>query len=320
EYTTIVGPTGAGKTVLLESLAGLHAAESGRLWIGGTDMTLAPPETRGMSIVYQDCALFPHLSVKDNVLFGLKVRSKKKAEFDEVLSWVDSLLAIKQLCNRLPSTLSGGERQRVALARALVTRPRILLLDEPLSALDAESREEIRATLKSLHRQLGVTIMHVTHDFEEAMSLGDRVVVIHRGQIMQVGAPRDVFYHPVSEFVARFTLARNIFAGKLSGMENRQPLFQTGNLLLTVAAEKATATFAVVRPEMIHVSLEKPAGDNVFSGTITSLEDRGAMIWLEVACGITLRCLLHRQQYERLGVKPGQTVFLSISAESVHLI
>lgn len=211
EYFVILGPTGAGKTVLLESIAGLYRLKRGRIWVGGEEVTQLEPEKRGISIVYQDQMLFPHLSVRDNITFGLKLRKASGQDIKSTLSWLVELLDIDHLLHRKPDTLSGGEKQKVALARALSIKPQLLLLDEPLSALDPENREGVQRELRRLHNRLKLTTVHVTHDFEEAIALGDRIAVLGDGRIHQVGTPEQIFRQPNSEFVARFAMVRNIF-------------------------------------------------------------------------------------------------------------
>jgi ABC-type sugar transport system ATPase subunit len=321
DYTVILGPTGAGKTVLLESIAGLHAVRQGQILLNGKDVTAIVPEERGVSIVYQDYALFPHLTVKDNIIFGLKVRHITRLKIEEAFEWIGGLFDIQPLLKRFPATLSGGERQRVALARALITKPEILLLDEPLSALDAESREETRSQLKDTHQKLNITTLHVTHDFEEAMSLADSIIVINQGKIVQVGKPSEIFYHPSSEFVARFTMARNIFEGKMRGQNEQEKIFQTNGIEIFTSSDKTNAKYAVIRSEMIQVTLEKTTlNSNSYPGVIKSIDDRGSNILLIVDCLPLFECLLPRQQFEKMALSPGKQVYINFLPSSVHLI
>jgi ABC-type sugar transport system ATPase subunit len=320
-YSVILGPTGAGKTVLLESIAGLHNISGGQIFLDGKDVTEMAPETRGVSIVYQDYALFPHLNVKENIIFGLKVRHAPQTQINEGVDWICGILDVKPLLKRSPKTLSGGERQRAALARALITKPKILLLDEPLSALDAESREEMRTQLKYAHDKLNITTLHVTHDFEEAMSLADNIVLLNHGQIVQTGKPAEIFYHPASEFAAHFTMARNIFKGQISGQIGLEKVFRTGDIEIIAISDKTAACAAVIRPEMIQISQAGPAAKvNSFSGKVTSIDDRGANMLITVECPVVFAVLLPRQQFEQLRLFPGDAVFLSFAPSAVHLI
>ena len=320
-YAVILGPTGAGKTVLLESIAGLHAVREGEVLLDGKDVTNMVPEARGVSIVYQDYTLFPHLSVEENIIFGLNVRHISKSKIAEELAWICGIFNIEPLLNRQPSTLSGGERQRAALARALITKPEILLLDEPLSALDAESREEMHAQLQDTHRKLNITTLHVTHDFEEAMSLADNIVVLNQGTIVQVGKPADIFYQPATNFVARFTMARNIFKGKISGQVRNEKIFKTASLEIYAMSEKNTAQYAVIRAEMVNLTTAQPVSlPNVFRGTVKSVIDKGANILITLDCPPQFECLLPRQQFEKMLLSPGQEAYISFLPSTVHLI
>jgi ABC-type Fe3+/spermidine/putrescine transport system ATPase subunit len=275
----MLGPTGAGKTILLESITGLHRISSGRIALGGMDLAGLTPDKRNISIVYQDCALFPHYSVRENVIFGLKLRKTQAAYVRETLDRVTALLDISELLDRWPETLSGGEKQKVALARAIATSPRVLLLDEPLRALDPETREDLQAVLWKLQRNTGITILHVTHDFEEAISMGDRIAVIGNGMVRQVGTPQEIFRRPASEFVARFVMTKNIFKGTASTMENGLTSFTTGPAALFSATKATGQCCASVRPEDIVVDSFPPgdAGLNRLEGTITSIINKGAL-------------------------------------------
>jgi ABC-type Fe3+/spermidine/putrescine transport system ATPase subunit len=320
EYFIVLGPTGAGKTVLLESIAGLNPLRQGRIWLAGQEITDSKPEDRGISIVYQDHALFPHLSVKDNILFGLKLRKQTKGEMRSALDWLSGLLEIGHLLNRRPETLSGGERQKVALARALSTRPAVLLLDEPLSALDPETREGVQEELRNLHSILKNTIVHVTHDFEEAMSLGTRVAVIGAGALRQVGTPEQIFRQPASAFVARFALMRNIFRGEISGKSGDQ-IFHLPGLDLKVKTGIAGPAYAAIRPEDVAVSITPFASSaaNTFAGTVTAIVDKGAGIQVSVDLPPVIKSLIMRRQYAEMGLKIGDRVFVALDPDFIHV-
>ncbi len=204
ELVTILGPSGSGKTTLLSLIAGLNKPTSGRIFIGGRDVTDAPAQERNIGLVFQSYALFPHMTVLENVLFPLGVRKIGHAEADRLARDALKLVRLDGLENRRPSQLSGGQQQRVALARAVVFKPDILLLDEPLGALDRKLREELQVELKQLQRSLGVTTLLVTHDQEEALSLSDRIMVLDKGRMQQVAAPTEAYLKPANRFVAEF--------------------------------------------------------------------------------------------------------------------
>jgi len=184
DYFMMVGPTGSGKTLLLETIAGLHSLKSGEIWFDNRNITNLEPEKRGIGMVYQDCALFPHLSAANNITFGLKLRKKSAVDIRKKLAEMATLVKVEHLLDRKPDRLSGGEKQKVALARSLILEPHLLLLDEPLSALDPDTRERLQYELKQIHRRLGITIVHVTHDFEETFSSGKHVAVIDRKSVV----------------------------------------------------------------------------------------------------------------------------------------
>jgi len=321
EYFVIVGPTGAGKTVLLEAIAGLVPVRSGKIWLRGREITRLEPEERAVSIVYQDYTLFPHLSVQENIVFGLTVRGGTRENTRQALDWVVELLGIRSLLPREPRTLSGGERQRVALGRALITKPDVLLLDEPLSALDPGAREGVQGELRQLHRHLRATVLHVTHDFEEAVALGDRIGVMGEGRLRQVGTPEQVFRHPNSEFVARFAMTRNIFDGEVTREAGGRALFRTGNFDLVVMPGSESAHHACIRPEDILILTEPPvpAPENLLSGPITGVIDKGSILHVTIGVQSSFCCLVTRREFQDLELREGKQVYVTFKASSIHL-
>ena len=236
DYLILLGPSGAGKTVLLEAVMGLTRPDRGRISLDGVDATSFPPERRGISYLPQDLALFPHLSVRDNILFGARMRGMGKREMSERLGELVGLLDLGVIINRRGvGTLSGGEKQRVALARALMPRPSILFLDEPLSALDAFIKRQLQVKLRDINRTLGVTIIHVTHDREEAFMLGEKIAVLIGGRLQQVGNRDEIYYRPASLDVAKFLLTRNIFHLEVGEILPGGDLLLTGPLPLADA-------------------------------------------------------------------------------------
>lgn len=321
EYFVILGPTGAGKTVLLESIAGLYPTQGGEISLRGKDVTKVAPEERKVSIVYQDHVLFPHLSVRENILFGLKMHKEKPLKMKSRLEWVVKLLEIDHLLHRKPDTLSGGERQKIALARAIITEPELLLVDEPLSALDPETREGVQQELRKLHKELAITILHVTHDFEEAIALGDRIAVIGEGLLKQIGTPEEIFRHPNSEFVARFAMTRNIFRGQATRKADGDFVFNIDGTEFIVATGTEGNCYASIRPEDILISKEpvRSSARNCLPGTITRIIDKGSIIYITVSIPPDLSCLVTRHSFEEMELAEGNKVFLTFKASSIHL-
>ncbi len=321
EYFIILGPTGAGKTVLLETIAGLHPLRRGRMLLGGRDVSSLPPERRGIGFVYQDYALFPHLSVAENIAFGLRLQRSKHGEVERRVAEMSKLLKISHLLQRRPDTLSGGERQRVALARALIVEPKLLLMDEPLSALDPETREELTHEIARLHRQLGTTTLHVTHDFEEAVTLGDRIAVVARGRIAQIGTPEQVFRKPASRFVARFVGTRNIYEGEIHHLENGYSTVSVGAVEIAVLSKLSGRVHVSIRPEDIVLSLAplRSSARNVFRGYITHIADRGTVIVVTVTVPPDFVCLITRRSLEEMSLREGLEVYIAFKASAVHV-
>lgn len=321
EYFIVLGPTGAGKTVLLESIAGLHNIKSGEIWLDGKEITSLSPEKRDISVVYQDYVLYPHLSVRENILFGLKLQKRPKHETKAILDRLAGLLNISHLLERRPDSLSGGESQKVALARALAVKPKVLLLDEPLSALDPQTRENIQHELRQIHGRLNITIIHVTHDFEEAVALGDRIAVMSNGHIVQTGTAEQIFRQPNSQFVARFAMTRNIFAGDVRDGDDECALINVDGIEIAVTTRLRGRLHASIRPEDILISTEpfKSTARNCLRGVISRIDDKGATLLLTVTVPPDFICLVTRRSFEEMELANGKEVYLTFKASAVHV-
>ncbi len=319
EYFVVMGPTGAGKTLLLQLIAGLHYPDSGRIILDGVDVTYTPPEKRSIGYVPQNYALFPHMSVRENIAYGLRIRGYSGREADKAVEELSRKLGISHLLERRIPTLSGGEQQRVALARALAIKPNLLLLDEPLGALDVETREEIREYLKGVRRSMGFTAIHVTHDFVEAADLGDKMAVMFNGEILQIGKPEEVINRPRNELVASFTGVKNLLKGRvISRAGNLAEIDVDGARIFAVTGREGEVTVAV-RPESIIVTLEpvKMSARNLLEGVILEISETPPYISLKVDAGIILTVYLTKNAVEDLDLREGKKVYLAFKASDV---
>ncbi len=271
EFFTLLGPSGCGKTTLLRLIAGFDTPTAGTILLEGSDISLLPPYSRPVNTVFQSYALFPHMTVAGNIAFGLEMLGKPKAEIDETVERMLQLVQMEQLKTRRTSEISGGQQQRVALARALAPHPRVLLLDEPLSALDYKLRKEMQIELKRLQNETGITFVFVTHDQEEALTMSDRIAVMEHGKILQVGSPREIYDHPAERFVADFIGDTNFLTVELKsvGESSAQIILPSGRNMTAALPEgeftKKTAT-VVIRPE--HVSLTRALSDAALTGRL----------------------------------------------------
>ncbi len=327
QYVVMVGPSGAGKTMLLETIAGLNRPDRGRVFVGGADVTDAAPERRNVGFVYQDCWLFPHMTVRANIDFGRRYQRRAATDTALTTDALAEMLHIKPLLERRPRTLSGGERQRVALARALAIRPRLLFLDEPLGNLDPVTREHVAAELRNCHRQFGMTSVHVTHDHTEARLLGDATTVILQGRLQQHGPTEEVFGRPATVELARFLGCENIHNGEAvaSGQAGRVNV-RVGEHTLAAASDHTGPVMVCVPPE--HVRVAPNGGDREQStphsglgGRITSVSLRGALVRLVVdAGGENWVSLTSRSEQRQHALAVGDEVVLDVPPEAVHLI
>ena len=332
EYLALVGPSGAGKTTLLRLIAGLEACTEGSIVIDGRDMSGVEPRDRDVAMVFQSHALYPHLTVRENLALGLVLRKHPRAEIERRVREAAALLSLEACLDRQPGGLSGGERQRVALGRALVRKPRLFLLDEPLSDLDRPRRTALQEGILRLHDRLGATLIHVTHDQMEAMSMGDRVAVLHQGVIQQVAEPAFLYHHPANRFVAGFigSPPMNLFEGRLIAeadaiffQAGREPDGQGAAIRFRLSGPQAQVLGALaggrlvcgVRPEDVECTPGSLLLPDAGVGLVMRREILGAEVLLRIAIGdqsLAARCP------GRLATQPGQRVALRIVAEALR--
>jgi spermidine/putrescine transport system ATP-binding protein len=290
EFFSLLGPSGCGKTTLLRLLAGFEQPDGGRLILDGEDITALPPHKRPVNTVFQNYALFPHLTVRENIAFGPRVAKWPRAKIDDAVAGLLKLTQMEEKADRKPHQISGGQKQRVAIARALINKPRVLLLDEPLAALDLKLRQHMLLELDLIHDEVGITFLYVTHDQTEAMSLSDRIAVMNNGRVEQIGAPAEIYETPVSGFVAAFIGDTNFFDGRVTRIDDEDPnycLIEVAGLPELVCyndkqKKPGDLVHLSIRPEKFHISNEQPQSrsgsknafrakveDVIYMGTLT---------------------------------------------------
>ncbi|MDV2480462.1 ATP-binding cassette domain-containing protein [Methanoculleus sp. Wushi-C6] len=325
DYYFVVGPSGAGKTVLLEAIAGLHSPEHGRVLLRGEEITALPPERRGVALVYQDYSLFPNMTVSDNVSYGLRVRGMRKAEARSGVAGLLERFGIAHLADRYPGTLSGGEQQRVALARAVAVKPDILLLDEPLSALDPVTQEKFIEDLRRLHREEGLTIVQVSHSRREAHLLATRVAVIIDGALVDEGEAGVVLNAPKSREVASFVGVENILDGRVTANEDGLATVDAGGRTFEAVTEAAAGEKITlcIRADDVVIAVggeRRSSARNTMAGTVVSVAENGPVAEVKVDSGVVLTAVLTRRSVRDLALAPGTPVTLSVKATAIHVI
>ncbi|MFC3123432.1 ABC transporter ATP-binding protein [Pseudoroseomonas globiformis] len=319
EFLTILGPSGSGKTTLLKAIAGFEIPDEGAVLVGGQDVTLAPPRQRDVGMVFQNYALFPHMTVAQNVAFPLEMRRRPRAEIAQRVEDALRLVELQDFGRRLPRQLSGGQQQRVALARAVVFGPRLLLLDEPFGALDRKLREALQLEVRRLQRRLRLTTIFITHDQEEALIMSDRIAVMDKGRIEQIGLPGDLYARPATRFVADFLGESNLLTGKAS--EGTATLGSFGAVPLPVRQPDGPVTL-LLRPEALRLGEEASGLPCRTHGTVVDT------VYLGLSAKLRLRLEEGTEVLARIPLRPsapplpreGDSVPVGFSAEDVHVV
>jgi spermidine/putrescine transport system ATP-binding protein len=326
EFMTFLGPSGCGKTTCLRLISGFDTPTSGQIFLDGKDLTFEPPYRRDVNQVFQNYALFPHLTIYENIAFGLRMKKIPPAQIRERVDRVVKMTSLEDFTTRKPAQLSGGQRQRVALARAIVCEPKVLLLDEPLSALDAKLRTQMRVELKQLQKKLGITFIFVTHDQEEALTMSDRVAVLNAGRVEQIGTVNEIYYKPATRFVASFIGESNIVEAEILRSEGEFLHCRLeGGLELDVRTPKPPAHSQILlslRPEKIRLTRENPGGRNSFPGTIEMEIFKGAVddLTISVQGGLQLGAVLTNDGQAESDLHEGERVFARIQPEDIHIV
>ncbi|OEU83299.1 MAG: hypothetical protein BA865_03930 [Desulfobacterales bacterium S5133MH4] len=322
EYFVIVGPTGSGKSSVLNCIAGHYEIDSGDLWVDGKRSNSVAVEERDIGYVFQDGLLFPHLNVHKNIAFGLKLRKNGGRDgVENRISNICKLFGISGLVERSVYNLSGGEKQRIALARSMICEPKAMLLDEPFSSVDRNTAEKLMIEFRRIQRQTQQTVVHVTHNQEEAMMLADRICVMNDGRFIQTGTPMEILRRPNSEFVADFFGAHNIFRGTTMIEGGLSRIEYEGNYIYSNEQRTGDVVFSV-RPEDVVISLNNTQanGRNNYTGSVKQIVDRGIIIQILVDIGFPVVNYSLRNSFLHMGLKVGDSVNVSFEESAVHII
>jgi len=323
ELVTLLGPSGCGKTTALRMISGFELPTSGQIFIDGEEVTTTPPNQRPTTMVFQNYALFPHMTVYQNIAYGLKIHREKEKNIRERTETIMNLVGLKGLNNRSPAQLSGGQQQRVSLARSLIMEPKVLLLDEPLSNLDAKLRVSTRLEIRKLQKRIGITSIYVTHDQEEAMTLSDRVVIMNAGKIQQIGTPQEIYAHPINYFVADFIGKANFLEGRVVGMISKNKVeidvknrkFEV--FTLKSAFSEGEKIFLLTRPESVELETKKP---NTLTGIVRQLIYLGSRMVYEIEVDTDHLTVEITNPQEHKTFSPGEELTVTFKEKSLHII
>ena len=333
EFFSLLGPSGCGKTTLLRIIAGFESPESGTVLLDGRDVLPLPPDGRHVNTVFQNYALFPHLSVFENVAFSMRLKKVSESEIKSKVADYLHLVELEAHANKKPSQLSGGQKQRVAIARALINEPSVLLLDEPLSALDAKLRQHMLIELDSIHDKIGITFIYVTHDQQEALSVSDRIAVMDAGEVLQIGTPQEIYESPATDFVAKFIGETNLYEAdvvSVAGEMVELAVAGLGTIMVTANNPPPVGSRVswTIRPEKIRIALDEPhttrSGLNAVSGIVDEPIYSGfqSKFYVRTASGAVLKVLKQHADWSDDGpeIEWKETVWLSFSAEDAYLV
>ncbi len=323
ELVTLLGPSGCGKTTTLRMISGFELPTSGKIFIDGEDVTNTPPNQRPTTMVFQNYALFPHMTVYENIAYGLKIHGEKEKNIRTRTEKIMNLVGLKGLESRSPAQLSGGQQQRVSLARSLIMEPKVLLLDEPLSNLDAKMRVSTRLEIRKLQQRIGITSIYVTHDQEEAMTLSDRIVIMNAGKIQQIGTPQEIYNYPKNYFVADFIGKANFLVGKITKKlsEKALELEINGNYLkITIkqgSFKEGEKVFLLIRPESIELTSKKT---NTLVGKVQQIVYLGSRLMYKIEMADTILTVEIGNPQEHKIFTEGEAVTVSFKEENLHLL
>ena len=333
EFFSLLGPSGCGKTTLLRIIAGFESPESGSVLLDGLDVLPLPPDGRHVNTVFQNYALFPHLSVFENVAFSMRIKKATEAEVQEKVSKYLHLVELVDHAHKKPSQLSGGQKQRVAIARALINEPSVLLLDEPLSALDAKLRQHMLIELDSIHDKIGITFIYVTHDQQEALSVSDRIAVMNAGEVLQIGTPQEIYETPATDFVARFIGETNLYEADVKSVSGEMVELDVegfGNISVTAFEPPPVGSRVswTIRPEKIRIGLDEPhsarKGINAVSGIVEEPIYSGfqSKFYVKTKSGAVLKVIKQHADWSDEGPEIAwkDEVWLSFSAEDAYIV